>query len=510
MRRNLMIKTAACAAAFATLGFAVAEGRGFLKQYRIRRLSGPPTMASPPFTPEADAPDCSLFPGVPEIIGDDFDPARYDQIDLGGNGRLVAFASAVTPMSIGVRAIVVLREGSSAEMVDEASGEDDQPSIDLDPFGWRVAFRGSEGVAGATGSDIYLHTVNRYTPSGDGETPTPVPYGAEGTRNLTGLDTATGEFARDPSLAARARTRSIKSGVTVRERDARVAFVSNGDLDKGDLPRNSDTAGKNPDNFEQVFVWREQDKRFGQITRNADPFATLARPTMSGNGRYVAFESDADLTPDAANPRDPGDVGNPDGVRQIFLWTESESGGRVRQLTWSDEDCLAPRITDDGRFVLFCSRGDLLPGGNPEGNFEIFRWRRRSAPERNLAQLTQTAAGHSVLPRPMRNPRRFVFYSTAAPPSGQTPFGEGQPQCGPKALQWSGGNVRLVFGVLDSENASLILQGEDPVLVGPPAAAYTTKIHFATNDPLLDPPEPEGEASLFRFHLGRATRYPRR
>lgn len=497
MRRHPGRTTAALALAALVLAVTTADADSLLRRYRLRRMSDATTMGSPPFTPDPNAPDCNpALPGVPDVIGAAFDPGKYDQIDLAGNGRLVAYASAVTLASPGRRAVVVQREGDVAQIVQEAAGDDDQPAIAFDSFGWRMAFRGSDAVAGQSGSNVWLHTVTRL-----GAEP------GDETVNLTGLTTSGGLFARDPALAARTRVREIESGVTVRERDARVAFVSNGDLDKGRRSPDADIEGRNPDGHEQLFLWREQDARFEQLTRNDDADAAMSRPSISGDGRFVAFESDADLVPDAANPRDPAVVGNPGGVRQIYLWQE---GRGLRQLTWGDEDSLAPRITQDGRFVFFCSRADLLPGGNPEGNFEIFRWRRGARPAARLAQLTQTTSGDSVLPRPLRNPRRFVFFSTAMPPNGGLPFGGGPRQCGPTALLWSGGRVRLVAGALDSENALLVATGHDPVLVGPPAAAYVTKVHFLTNDPLLDPPETEGQASLIRFHAARATRYPRR
>ena len=55
--------------------------------------------------------------------------------------------------------------------------------------------------------------------------------------------------AYDPSLAPRMRVRDAGSGVKVVERDARIAFVSTGDLEKD----------SNPDHLPQLFLWREQD-----------------------------------------------------------------------------------------------------------------------------------------------------------------------------------------------------------------------------------------------------------
>ena len=77
----------------------------------------------------------------------------------------------------------------------------------------------------------------------------------------------------------------------------------------------------------------------------------------------------------SSDPRDPTNVGNPDGVRQIYLFRDSARGGGLRQLTFGDSDCFSPRIAPNGSSVIFCSRGDLLPGGTPHlilrcGRFE--------------------------------------------------------------------------------------------------------------------------------------------
>ena len=485
----------------ATLAAAIggAAAADLARRYRVRRLSGVTDMAGAPTVPDPNAPDCGPVPGVPELLGAAFDPGRWDQIDLAGNGRVVAYASNATAGSPGTRAIVLLREGAETSTVAEAAGDDDQPSVQFDAFGLRMAFRGSTGAAGSTPSNVYLHTVTRGAGDDAGDE----------TVNLTGLDTSKGRRAFDPAIAARVRSRGVTSGIEVRERDARVVFVSNGDLDKGPRPPSAEGPGRNPANLLQVFLWREQAARFEQLTANTDATAAISRPTISGDGRFVVFESNADLDPAAVNPRDPSQVGNPDRVRQLYLWRETRRGGDLRQITWSDRDCLAPRMTSDGRHVLFCSRGDLLPGGNPDGNFEVFRWSRGRPVARRLAQLTETDEGDSVLPRPLRNVRRFVFYSTAMPPLGGLDFGGGPRQCGPSALLWTRGRVRHVAGLLDAENLQLVIGGSDPVFTGPPAAVFPSKIHFATNDPVLDPPERAGAASAVRFHMARATRFRR-
>jgi len=533
MRKSLLLISLMSFVAAALVAGPGEGSEASLKRHRLRRLSNATSMASPPDMLLTSTEDCPGFPGIPEAIGPNFDPSRYDEISIAGRGRLVAYATLATPASPAVRSIVVLREGGATVAISQ-SGETDQPDVDMDKLGWRLAFRGPGGSNnGATDSDIYVYTVTR---KGGGQ-----PLGGETlpdfptieTKNITDFSNGTGTFARDPSLAARTLVSEFhNSGLKFTERDARVAFISDGDFDKGGRAANHPGTGRNAtpddddsdddvdhsaDNVEQLFIWHEKARRFVQATRNRDPAATMARPSIAENGRSVAFECTADLVPDAVNPRDPSRVGNPDHVRQIYLWRETARGSSLQQLTFGDRDSFAPRLSSNGRLVLFCSQADLLPGGNPEGNYEIFRWRRGASAARRLAQLTQAIAGDSVLPRPMRNPRRFVFYSTASPPDEDDAFGTKARQCGPTALSWRRGQVRLAGGLRDAGQTS------DVIVVGPPAARFPTKIHFATNDPLLDPPAlgddddiPDnnppapGSANAAQFHLARATRYPGR
>jgi hypothetical protein len=309
--------------------------------------------------------------------------------------------------------------------------------------------------------------------------------------------------AWDPCLAALTRTVEIKGGIKLVGRDARVAFVCTADLDKGGRNILSPADGANPDGAPQLFLWSERNDRFRQLTAVVEGGGTIDRPTMNGRATLIAFESTANLTPDAVDPFDDTHVGNPGGVRQIFLWRK---GSGVQQITWSDSDCFSPRTDRLGRAVWFSSQADLIPGGNPEGNFEIFRWKRGGPLARRLRQLTATAAGNSVLPRPSDRSNQIVFYSTARPRSSTEPFGAAPADVLPKAYAWRRGRVDLVHGSIDLEG--------NPYFYGPPVCGITlTKVHLGTNDPLPHPPAvvpPGGTPSIpTTFFMVRGTRYPR-
>jgi hypothetical protein len=282
-------------------------------------------------------------------------------------------------------------------------------------------------------------------------------------------------------------------------------------------------AGSNSARLEQLFVWEEQGSVTRQLTRHDDLDASVRRPSISKSGDVIVFESTADLVPEAVDPIDSSRIGNPGGVRQIYRWRR---GRGLDQLTWSDGDCFSPRMDLAGRFVLFASRGDPLSGGNPERNLEIFSVTPGASPARRLRQLTQTADGDSVLPRPTTRSSVFAFFSTAHPPlpdnwlepvSPSNPrrtFGDGPHECTPQALLYDRGKVSHVHGVLDAENAGRFIATPSllPVLTGPPVPSpFGEKVFLATNDYHLNPDDPDTgkpppTTQLFAFFVAMWTR----
>ena len=84
----------------------------------------------------------------------------------------------------------------------------------------------------------------------------------------------------------------------------------------------------------------------------------------SANGSTLVFRSTADFLGD-----------NPGLQEQIWIATENAGTYSLSRLTTAvsagfDE----PEISGDGRWIVFASDTDLLPPGNADGNFEIFRY----------------------------------------------------------------------------------------------------------------------------------------
>ncbi len=160
-----------------------------------------------------------------------------------------------------------------------------------------------------------------------------------------------------------------------------VAFYCNADLIPG--------AAGNPDGTTEVFLWRDGDG-FRQLSQQAGGRAMglWSAPAVSFDGRLVAFDADADLTP--------GRPGNPDGTTEIFVWAEAVGLTQITNLP-QGKSARSPAVSGDGQQLAFVSTGDLVPGdpGNPDGGQELFLRLRDGA----LRQLTRGAsAGGIALP----------------------------------------------------------------------------------------------------------------
>ncbi|OWY60343.1 hypothetical protein B7486_69690, partial [cyanobacterium TDX16] len=119
----------------------------------------------------------------------------------------------------------------------------------------------------------------------------------------------------------------------------------------------SDLTGDNPEHDIQIFLL---DLAGGTTRQLGDRDSNLAPDvSVSGDGRRVAFESEADLTGD-----------NPEGNTEVFLFDTTD--GTTSQITDGTKDLSRdPSVSADGTRVAFSSRDDLT-GGNPDGNEQIF------------------------------------------------------------------------------------------------------------------------------------------
>ena len=130
--------------------------------------------------------------------------------------------------------------------------------------------------------------------------------------------------------------------------DGRLAvFASTADL----------VPGRNADGNREVFLWSSTEG-FQQLTQTL--VGDASRPDISGDGTRIAFSHSADITGD-----------NPQQAQQVFLW-EASSVRQITQIGAGESAAGLPSLDFDGTHIAFRTRAELLPGGNPEEDFEIY------------------------------------------------------------------------------------------------------------------------------------------
>ncbi len=132
-------------------------------------------------------------------------------------------------------------------------------------------------------------------------------------------------------------------------------------------------------------------------------------PSLSGNGRWVVFESDAtNLVP-----------GDTNGFTDIFV--HDRKLGTVRRVsvstdgTQADDDCERPHISANGKWIAFESTATNLVAGDTNGESDLFLHRLgKGTTERvEIAGAGVEADDGSFTPRLSANGRHIAFLSQA-------------------------------------------------------------------------------------------------
>ncbi len=311
--------------------------------------------------------------------------AGSDLVAMSPDGRYVAFESAATDLVPGDTngAIdVFLRDGvnGTLERVSlssggtQAAGECEHPAVSAD--GRFVAFDSYAGnlVAGSTSgrSDVYLRDRQA------------------GTTEVVSLSTGGLRGDSDsfrPSISADGRF---------------VAFESN----------STNLVGGDSNGVTDVFV---RDRQLGTTERvsvssagaQGDQFSYIA--SISADGRYVAFQSSAD---DLV-------AGDTNGQMDVFVRDRqlattvraSLSSGGVQ----GNSQSFTPSISGDGRYVAFASSASNLVGGDTNGTYDVFVRDLQGGTTALVSADSNGAIGNgqSLLPSISSSGRFVAFYSEA-------------------------------------------------------------------------------------------------
>lgn len=140
----------------------------------------------------------------------------------------------------------------------------------------------------------------------------------------------------------------------------------------------------------QVFLRDRQSQQTELVSRGingSDANNWSGNAVVSGDGRYVAFESRAtNLTLDDPGPGFGIDIFLYDRIEQTIQWVSRPFGDAVPN--WADSS--RPAISHDGRYVVFQSRQQQLVPGGTSNDTHIFIWDRVTAETR---QVSITATG---------------------------------------------------------------------------------------------------------------------
>lgn len=175
---------------------------------------------------------------------------------------------------------------------------------------------------------------------------------------------------------------------------AKVVFTSDRDL----------VTGSNTDLNAEIFVVNTDGSGLAQLTHSTggDPnnFGGNSHPRLDFTGRRITFSSDRDLVPGS----------NMDGNHELFVMNAGGTG--MKQLTSSTGGY---GVFDAGGLdasetrVIFDSDRDLVPGGNTDGNSDLFMM---NVDGTGLVQLTNTAGGNGCVgPLWTANAQTVAFWS---------------------------------------------------------------------------------------------------
>ena len=146
--------------------------------------------------------------------------------------------------------------------------------------------------------------------------------------------------------------------------------------------------GENTDGNSELFVMNINGSGLTQLTSSVGGLGVI-NPQISWNGEKIAFASDRDLI----------SGGNTDGNYEIF--TINVDGTNLTQLTnttggrfnFGFQGNTGPCFDPKAQKIVFTSDRDLIPGGNSDGNNDLFIM---NADGSGLTQLTATTGGWGI------------------------------------------------------------------------------------------------------------------
>jgi Tol biopolymer transport system component len=363
---------------------------------------------------------------------------------ISADGRYVAFYSSATNLvagdTNGARDVFVHDNQTGAttrvsvsSSGAQANGQSFSPALSAD--GRYVAFYSdaTDLVAGDTNNadDVFVH--DRQTGATTRVSLSSAGAQADGGSYLPAIS-ADGRYVAFVSDAT-----NLAPGDANRLRDVFVRDLTTGTTTRVDVATNGDEAQGGPStapaisangqlvafssfafnliatdtNFESdVFVHNLQTGDTSRVSVSTDGFevdGNSVDPSLSGNGRYVAFDSDAfDLVLDDSN--DAADVFVVDRQTGVVTRASLDDAGSE-----ANDGSARPSLDGDGRFVAFSSESTNLVPGDTNGSVDIFVHDNLSGATTRLSVKANgvEADGDSIRPALSADGRSVAFDSQA-------------------------------------------------------------------------------------------------
>jgi Tol biopolymer transport system component len=113
----------------------------------------------------------------------------------------------------------------------------------------------------------------------------------------------------------------------------------------------------------EIWLYDTVAMTYTRVTSASEKFRESHTPSLSADGTVVAFTSDSDLL----NEGRPGDV------MEVWLYdTATMTFTRVTSVSHANRDCYFPNLSGNGTVVAFSSDSDLLNEGRPDDVYEIW------------------------------------------------------------------------------------------------------------------------------------------
>lgn len=207
-----------------------------------------------------------------------------------------------------------------------------------------------------------------------------VAYSSAASNLVTGdTNGAPDVFVRDRDTETTSRVSISSDGTQANggagDRDGSVAISADGRFVAYSSAASNLVKGDTNDD-QDVFVWDRTTRTTSRVSVASDGTQSdgySAHPSMSSDGRFVAYWS-------TATNLVPGD--DTQGLGDVFLWDRATGlTSRVsvpRSGTENDNGSVDPVISGDGRYVAFNSGSSHLVAGDTNNEWDVFVWARES------------------------------------------------------------------------------------------------------------------------------------